>query len=286
MLLISFIIPLYNAKGYIERCLRSIFFQNLASDTFEVIVVNDGSTDGSLQITESLKAELPNLLIINQKNQGVSVARNEGLKLAKGKYIYFVDADDFLKSDSLKNIMEVAERFKNIDSIGFSLNIIKDGHTRKLKRGETLKEPISGIEWARHYVKELYYTPSIIFKRESILKNRLWFNPRVTVWEDILFLTQFFCLSKNVHYLDKVLYNYTLYPDSLSHKRAFKTPQNRFFILLSLIQFYFTRNLDKTQRKYLRNRISLWFVLLTDTLTRYVFTKWLTRARDRINARV
>jgi|LSQX01.1.fsa_nt_gb glycosyltransferase involved in cell wall biosynthesis len=282
---ISFIIPVYNAEKYIARCLRSILTQNLASDTFEVIVVNDGSTDNSLKVIEGLKSEFPNILIINQKNQGVSVARNEGLQQAKGKYIYFVDADDFLTSNSIMEIIVAIEK-TDAEAIGFSFNHIKNEDIRFFSRGKDLTKPIKGIDWARLYIKELYYTPTFIFNRQKLIEKKIKFNHKVTVWEDVLFLTQFFCLAKSVHFLDRPVYNYVLYPDSSSQKRVFRTPANRFFIFLSLVKFYLTRKLNKKQSQYIRNRIKLWAVLLTDTLTRYVFIKWLTRAKDEINARV
>ena len=93
---LSVIIPVYNAGRYIGACLQSLYRQGLEEEDFEVIVVDDGSRDDSLIQVGRLAAFHSNIQIMAQKNQGVSAARNNGMKKAKGTYIYFMDADDYL----------------------------------------------------------------------------------------------------------------------------------------------------------------------------------------------
>jgi glycosyltransferase involved in cell wall biosynthesis len=90
---ISIIIPVYNAENYLEECLLSISQQTFGD--FEILAINDGSTDRSLEILKKYQAKEPRLQVISQENKGVSAARNLGLDNAKGEYIAFVDADDF-----------------------------------------------------------------------------------------------------------------------------------------------------------------------------------------------
>ena len=92
---LSIIIPCYNVEKYIEECLESVC-NDLDAD-IEVICVNDGSTDGTLDILEQWKQKDARVIVINQENKGVSVARNQGLHIAKGKFIYFLDSDDKVK---------------------------------------------------------------------------------------------------------------------------------------------------------------------------------------------
>ena len=92
---LSVIIPVYNAGRYIGACLQSLYRQGLEEEDFEVIVVDDGSRDDSLIQVGRLAAFHSNIQIMAQKNQGVSAARNNGMKKAKGTYIYFMDADDY-----------------------------------------------------------------------------------------------------------------------------------------------------------------------------------------------
>ena len=109
---VSVIIPIYNTGKYLKQCMDSIINQSLKG--IEIICVNDGSTDNSLDILK----EYSNIKIINQKNQGLSIARNTGLKYANGEYIYFCDSDDFLQLDALENLYLFAKH-NNLDVLYF-----------------------------------------------------------------------------------------------------------------------------------------------------------------------
>ena len=91
--LISVIIPVYNVKGYLERCVESVLTQDYKN--IEVIIVDDGSTDGSAEICEALASKDNRIVVIHQINAGISAARNAGIKKSSGDYISFIDSDDF-----------------------------------------------------------------------------------------------------------------------------------------------------------------------------------------------
>ncbi len=103
---ISVIIPAYNVEKYISRCLESVIAQ--AYSNFEAIVINDGSTDGTLEVIQEFVQKDSRLKLINQENKGLSGARNEGLKIAKGQYVTFIDSDDWVHYDYLKSMAEIA----------------------------------------------------------------------------------------------------------------------------------------------------------------------------------
>ena len=103
---LSIIIPVYNVEKYIRSCLISIFNQGLDYEQFEVIIVNDGTTDGSLEVIKDIIDSHSNICVIEQTNQGMSIARNNGLRRAKGKYVMFVDSDDLLVEKSLPSLLE------------------------------------------------------------------------------------------------------------------------------------------------------------------------------------
>ena len=107
---LSIIIPVYNVEKYVAKCLDSVLDQGLDPKEYEVIVVNDGSPDGSLQIVEGYAEKHDHIQVITKKNGGLSSARNCGIENAKGKYIYFLDSDDFLISQSLNRIVDTCER--------------------------------------------------------------------------------------------------------------------------------------------------------------------------------
>ena len=105
-LYVSIIIPAYNVEKYITRCLESVLVQTYSN--FEAIVINDGSSDGTLELIEEFVKKDTRFKLINQENKGLSGARNEGLKIAKGQYITFIDSDDWVHYDYLNSMVEIA----------------------------------------------------------------------------------------------------------------------------------------------------------------------------------
>lgn len=107
---ISIIIPVYNTECFVERCILSCEKQDMEQEEFELIVVNDGSTDTSLNIIEKLALQYTNIELVNQENQGLSIARNNGLKIASGEYIWFVDSDDWIEKNCLNNLYNILKK--------------------------------------------------------------------------------------------------------------------------------------------------------------------------------
>jgi len=105
---LSIIVPVYNVEKYIRPCMKSIFQQGLNEDCFEVIIVNDGTEDHSMEVIQDIIDQHKNIIVINQENQGLSVARNVGMATAKGQYILMIDSDDLLIENSLKPLLELA----------------------------------------------------------------------------------------------------------------------------------------------------------------------------------
>jgi glycosyltransferase involved in cell wall biosynthesis len=106
MIHLSVIIPVYNGESYITRCLTSIFSQTNFDFTFEVIAVNDGSKDNSLALLTSIKENYENLYIFDQNNGGAGSARNIGINNAKGNFIWFIDADDYIQPNAFSTIQQ------------------------------------------------------------------------------------------------------------------------------------------------------------------------------------
>ena len=105
---LSLIIPMYNVELYIEKCLNSCINQDLSADEYEIIIVNDGSKDNSLSIAESIAQKHNNVRIITQTNGGLSSARNTGLINSRGEYIWFIDSDDWIEPNVLKELYTTA----------------------------------------------------------------------------------------------------------------------------------------------------------------------------------
>ena len=118
--MVSIIIPIYNVEKYLQECIESVLQQSLQD--IEIICVNDGSTDNSGVILEKFAETDKRILVINQENKGVSAARNTGLRCAKGKYIYFLDSDDYLAPDALELLSSDMDA-RNLDLLLFNAKV-------------------------------------------------------------------------------------------------------------------------------------------------------------------
>ncbi len=134
--LVSVIIPCYNCAPVIARCLDSIDYPDC-----EIIVVNDGSTDDSHEVVEQYAATHPNVRLINQPNGGVSSARNLGIEQAQGKYISFIDADDYIVRNGLERIIQIAEQY-NADVVKFKKISVSD---KSPQDTSSVKDDLQGV---------------------------------------------------------------------------------------------------------------------------------------------
>ena len=107
---LSIIIPIFNVEKYIDKCLDSIFSQCVDNTMYEVILVNDGTQDDTLTVLRPYLEKNENCVLINQENQGVSVARNTGLLKSKGDYVWFIDSDDWLERGSIEYIIDLIKK--------------------------------------------------------------------------------------------------------------------------------------------------------------------------------
>ena len=113
-MILSVIVPVYNTEAYLEKCVSSLLDQDLPKEDYEIILIDDGSTDSSGSLCDVFVSAHDNIRVIHQSNRGLSAARNEGIALARGKYIQFVDSDDYLNPNVLQGIVLALES-KNLD---------------------------------------------------------------------------------------------------------------------------------------------------------------------------
>ena len=112
---LSIVIPVYNTEKFIRKCLDSLCSQQIPADRYEIIVVNDGTKDKAIPIVREFIAKYSNIRLIEQENQGLSVARNTGLKKSRGKYIWFFDSDDWARPNSIQAILSHIEHQPDAD---------------------------------------------------------------------------------------------------------------------------------------------------------------------------
>lgn len=216
--LISIIIPCYNCERWLPRTVDCLINQTI--NNFEVIFVNDGSTDNSLNIVKKIlsKSSL-NYKIIDQVNSGVSIARNNGIKAAKGKYIYFLDADDKLDYEFCEHI-EKLSRKEDFEICFF--NYIKEYKDigKKPKYSIYKSESYDSRELLNKILddKFSYHMCSFIIKRQIIESNSIKFMENCRYGEDHEFIIKSLINCKKVYISEKVFFYYVMREDSAVHK--------------------------------------------------------------------
>jgi glycosyltransferase involved in cell wall biosynthesis len=223
---ISFIIPLYNCANYIERCLQSILNQNIAEDKYEIIVVDDGSTDGSGDIVAEIQKSNPNIKLLCQANYGVSSARNKAIDNATGKYIYFVDADDLLFENSIGKQLRYMDQH-DLDALRVVVIRTDEEHyLANLKSDDTDNDKIasqvfSGISYLHetNLLKngDVCCATQYIYRRAVITENAIKLNDNVKIAEDYLYNIEAILFSKRVAISPIKTYLYINYPNSTCH---------------------------------------------------------------------
>lgn len=203
----SIIIPVYNKSAYIEKCLQSVFDQTFHD--FEVIIVNDGSTDDGAVKAEKFKVKDSRFKVVNQANEGVSVARNNGVKEAKYDFIAFLDADDWWEPDFLSEMKRLIEDFPEAGIYGSGYYLIKNGHKRVAPIGidSAFKKGI--INYFSVYAKTLCMPLTSIsaVMRKEIFSSMEGFKPELKLGEDFdLWLR--IALKYPVAFLNKPLADY------------------------------------------------------------------------------
>ena len=186
---ISVIVPIFNAGAYLAKCIESLIHQPYTA--LQIILVNDGSTDDSLAIAQQYAAQDSRIEVYTQTNQGQSVARNLGLQYAKGEYISFVDADDYVDNDFYTVLMQ---------HIG-DLDCVQIGYRRVTAQGKVLLEKLP-----KHFHQ--FTSPCMrLYRRELFTKHDLRF-PSGMIYEDVVFSLDFWGTKPSYRILSYTGYNY------------------------------------------------------------------------------
>lgn len=211
--MVSIIIPCYNIAPYISRCVDSILSQSFID--FELILVNDGSTDGTKQLIDVLKSKDRRIQAIHKENEGVTIARYTGLKITKGDYIMFVDGDDTLVKDSLGWFYKYAIS-NDLDIVCGAVNRIVSSECNKMTSySNTL---LCQIEYLNRFLSQkLHWGPfARLFKRELFERNHRIVPPFIKRGEDAIMNVYLAFVAKTFATVELPVYNYYLREDSVS----------------------------------------------------------------------
>lgn len=267
---LSIIVPIYNVRSYIEKCLRSLENQDIPKEDYEIICINDGSQDESSEVVKNLQKEFDNIILIDQDNQGVSGARNCGINKARGNYILFVDADDFVDANSFASILKVAEETEiQVSFLGYIV-LKENGKVRyKVNYEQYFNQIKGGIETYFITHHEDYKDPDglwgVLIKLEFLNYNNLQFLPNTHYLEDGEFMARVLCLADRCVLNGRSFYQHTTRSGSATHSKLFNSEKavNGFFLAATnLKKFQQEQNLNREQRDFLNQPICK-FVVLT-----------------------
>ena len=247
--LISLIIPCYNTSSTIGKCLHTVI--NQSYQNLEIIIINDGSTDKTSEIIKEFQEKDLRIIIINQENSGVSKARNEGINLATGDYICFVDSDDWVEEDYCsilyQSIVEnkadisIAEAFyedengNQIDNHQLTHSSISVYNNQTALQLLLEDKVIQSHPWAKLY-------------KSQLLKN-ITFPENLEAFEDYYTMFKVFNNAEKVVKNNKPVYHYVQFENSLSHNLTPKRAYHFFLALMEAYTFLNSHHIDKSFKK-------------------------------------
>ena len=229
---LSIIVPVYNVEKYVRSCIESIFKQELDEDRFEVIIVNDGTKDRSMEVIEDIIAAHTNITVINQENLSLSVARNNGIAAAKGEYILMPDSDDLLIENSLMPLLEKALETK-VDMVVADFLSMTDEEIDNFYK-EDFQQP--ELQFKKIVGEQLYldvlnpyhcYVWRTLYKREFLVTKDLIFYPGIR-YQDIPFTHECYLKANNCICSNIRLNIYRKWPGSSTN--AYKIDNSKHFI--------------------------------------------------------
>ena len=229
---LSYIVPIYNVEKYLRKCVDSLLEQNYSD--YEIILINDGSTDNSGAICDEYARMFDNIRVIHQENAGLSAARNAGLALAQGEYICFVDSDDYWQPNVLGGLMVQIER-DNLDVLRFRFqNVNEQGEKVHPYKSDPANDndyseiPTDGVSFLNSRMNTQCYAVMFILRRDLIIgdhklqitndkckKDNILFTPGI-YFEDTDWTPRMLCRAKCVASTDTIVYNYFVRQGSIS----------------------------------------------------------------------
>lgn len=253
--LISIIVPIYNTEQYLSQCIDSIINQTYSN--IEILLLNDGSTDNSLEICKKYEKLDNRIIVIDKKNSGVSDTRNTGIKLAKGKYIMFVDSDDVLD----RECVEIIEKNTNSNYLTIcDINKFKGENYYNYAKRKTLNiKKVPKKNFLDVYKKELINSPvGRLYETKIIRDKKIFFDETISLGEDLLFNLNYLYNIDFINVIDEKLYNYRLGNcDSLSQKYVKNMFEIKEKLCNEFSSFFCFENKEKVDKECVKFYLSI-----------------------------
>jgi glycosyltransferase involved in cell wall biosynthesis len=260
---------MFKVANYINRCIESLESQDIDKNLYEIICINDGSPDNCREIVENLQKKYSNIVLINQENQGVSMARNNGIAIAKGKYILPIDPDDYLVPNTFKRIANLVEADNyDVFYLGFEIFDVNEKSIWKTNYSKQEGETFSGVEGyfePRGYdVKDPDRSVAILYKKQLLEDYNITYPKDVPYLEDGLFLAKVFAVATKVGFDNETFYQRTTRIGSATNSKLFHSEKaiNGFINAINDLKLFSSIIKLNKQQQYLVNHVLAKFFLL------------------------
>ena len=252
---ISIVVPVYNTEQYLDECLQSILKQTII-ENIELICVNDGSSDNSLEILNLYKEKFPNMIIIDQKNSGAPTARNNGLRVATGEYVYFIDSDDYIINDNCLNELYNVAKKEALDILNFNHLILKNNSLKKVSIKRENNKIYTGKEYISTAEKGNITNPpwDKLLKR-SYLKEINFYYTSGIIHDDAEALLPLFYYAKKVSFIDKFVYVYRIRANSITNSEKTEKGIISTKKILETYTYYYDLEKDKGVKRFIKSLI-------------------------------
>jgi glycosyltransferase involved in cell wall biosynthesis len=255
LIYLSIIIPVYNVEDYLKKCLLSILDSGADTSSYEVIAINDGSKDSSLDILHHYETLYDNLTVISQPNAGLGATRNKGASLAKGEYIWFVDSDDWITPSAIQSITELANAKKpDVININFEHSTGEMNPVINNAIPGIINSGVNYLLMSNIQNPAQYYIINSNFYRES----KLSFEEKI-YHEDSLFTPIALSLAKKVIFLQKVCYIYNIRENSImtAGGNDYKHANDMLTVALKLMSFIKDERIDENGKYAITKYIAI-----------------------------
>lgn len=255
---ISIIVPIYNKEKYLRECIDSILSQSF--NDFELILIDDGSKDSSWTIIQEYAVHDNRIVPFRQANAGVSAARNAGLDRAQGKWICFVDADDYLPKDGIQILVEHGEK-SNADIVNANVTRVED--EKQFKIFNFNNEIIKG----NIYPRLVHFAPwAQLFKRNIIEAHHLRYVRGLAYSEDNVFILHYSLYASSIEFVNQSVYNYRINQDSAIQNKDYK--KVAYHQMWAAHEVYKLKDKESSLRNFIINRTK---ILISSSINAYVY---------------
>lgn len=257
---LSIIVPIYNVEEYISRCALSLYNQTASKDDYEVVFVNDGTKDNSIQVLRNAidLFATPNFHIVEKPNGGLSSARNFGLEHSSGDYVWFVDSDDWVDSDSVEYLLSLMKSSPDVIATTQMYSNVGDKETKKYSHAVNFEG--SGLELFKHYPPVC--SVAYICKRRFLSENNLKFKEGI-LHEDSELIPRLLYVAKHVVATDRPLYHHFMREGSITHVINPHRYESFFVVLDSLSDFYNSRVAERDKSMFAKMFAAQFYGLLS-----------------------